>query len=50
VEVRDDDVWYPGLLRAWRREYDGWVAFVNLTKTPGETYLRWVDADQVRLR
>jgi hypothetical protein len=37
AQVRDDGVWYPGLLRAWRRDVQGWLAFVNVTKRPGET-------------
>jgi hypothetical protein len=48
VQVRDGGIWYAGLLRAWRRDTQGWVAFVNLTGRPEETYVRWVDVDRVR--
>jgi hypothetical protein len=48
VQVRDGYVWHAGLLRAWRREHGRWVAFVNVTKRPGETYVRWVAATHVR--
>jgi hypothetical protein len=47
--VCDNGLWYSGLLRAWRREDGGWLAFVNMTKRPGETYVGWVDAEHVRL-
>src|SRR5690348_5252602 len=32
VEVLEGGAWWPGLLRAWRRDDEGgWLAFVNVT-------------------
>ncbi len=46
VLVRRDGRWCDGDLRAWRRDLDGWLAFVLYgDQVPG---VGWVAADRVR--
>ena len=39
VLVRRDGRWLDGDLRAWRRDMDGWLGFVNYSESPGLRYL-----------
>jgi len=39
VLVRRDGCWLDGDLRAWRRDMDGWLGFVNYSESPGLRYL-----------
>jgi hypothetical protein len=48
VLVRRDGRWLDGDLRAWRRDVDGWLGFVNYSASPGIRWLQWVDAGRVR--
>jgi hypothetical protein len=29
VRLRRDETWHPGWLQAWRRDGDGWLAYVH---------------------
>ena len=49
VEVRHDGTWHPGWLEAWRRDSDGWRAYVRYSVAVGMQHLLWVGADEVRL-
>jgi hypothetical protein len=48
VEVRRDDGWHSGELRAWYQADDGWDAMVEYNVGPGMTYLERVTSDRVR--
>ena len=48
VEVLAGDTWHPGFLEAWRRDGDGWLAYVRYIKGPGMRHLMWVAAQRVR--
>ncbi|SDN35109.1 hypothetical protein SAMN05660642_04637 [Geodermatophilus siccatus] len=49
--LHDDGRWYEAFQTWWIRQDDGsWRAHVSYTVAPGSTFLRAVDADQVRPR
>ena len=48
VDVQRDGRWHPGTLEAWRRDVDGWRAFVRYSVATGMQHLEWVTADRVR--
>jgi hypothetical protein len=39
VRVRRGDRWFPGWLQAWRRDGDGWRAYVSYTVGVGMQHL-----------
>lgn len=47
VDVERAGTWHPGVLERWRRDVDGWRAFVRSVAT-GMQHLEWVTADRVR--
>ena len=48
VDVQRDGTWHPGTLERWRRDVDGWRAFVRYSVAAGMQHLEWVTADRVR--
>jgi hypothetical protein len=46
VQVQRDDAWHPGWLEAWRRDGDGWRAYVRYTVGVGRQHLEWVGAER----
>jgi hypothetical protein len=48
VTVHRDGRWHDGQLEAWRRDDDGWRAFVCCSVAPGMRYLEWLLAGRVR--
>ena len=48
VEVQCESRWHPGTLQPWRRDVDGWRAFVRYSVAAGMQHLEWVTADRVR--
>ena len=44
VQVQRDDTWHAGWLHAWRRDRDGWRAFVRYSVGVGAQHVEWVDA------
>jgi NAD(P)-dependent dehydrogenase (short-subunit alcohol dehydrogenase family) len=48
VEVRVDDTWHHGQLEAWRRDVDGWRAFVRYSTGVGMRRLEWLESDKLK--
>ena len=48
VLVERDGQWFPGELRAWPPEADGWIAHTFYTVAPGMRHLDCVCADRER--
>ncbi len=48
VEVLHEGEWFAGFLYWWRRDGDGWRAFVRYPVKPGFGYTTWVPAAHVR--
>ena len=48
VEVLNAGTWHRGQLEAWRRDSDGWNAYVRYTVAIGMQHLGWVTADLLR--
>ena len=40
--------WHPGQLEAWRRDDEGWRAYVRWSEGIGLQRLGWVDSHHVR--
>jgi hypothetical protein len=48
VEVLHDGAWLAGWLTAYRRDRDGWRAFVRYSSAPGMQYVQWRAGDDIR--
>jgi hypothetical protein len=48
VQVRHNEQWCTGSLEAWRKEGEGWRAYVRYKAHVEMTYLTWVDWEDVR--
>lgn len=58
VDLRPDDTrmvwverageWHLGELEAYRETEDGWVGSVRYAVAPGEQYIGWLPAEQIR--
>jgi hypothetical protein len=47
VCVRRDETWHAGWLQAWRRDGDGWRAYVRYSVGVGMQHLEWVSSEQL---
>jgi hypothetical protein len=48
VYVRQREAWHQGHLEAWRRDDDGWRAYVRYSVGIGQQHLGWVVASSLR--
>ena len=48
VQVERDGAWCLGQLEAWRRDDDGWRAYVRYTAGVGLRHLEWVATESVK--
>jgi hypothetical protein len=48
VQVRRGEGWYGGWLQAWRRDGDGWLAYVRYSVGVGMQHLEWVGVERVK--
>jgi hypothetical protein len=47
VQVQRGDTRYTGWLHAWRRDPDGWTAYVRYTVGVGSQHVEWVAEERL---